>query len=51
MAFIYQEILRQATMLAFNDSFRALAISTAVLIPLTFLFRRRGAPSLPMEIH
>jgi DHA2 family multidrug resistance protein len=51
MAFIYQEILRQASMLAFNDSFRALAISTAVLIPLTLLFRRRGAPSLPMEIH
>ena len=51
MAFIYQEILRQANMLAFNDSFRTLAISTAVLIPLTFLFRRRGAPSLPMEIH
>jgi DHA2 family multidrug resistance protein len=51
MAFIYQEILRQASMLAFNDSFRALAISTAVLIPLTLLFRRRGASSLPMEVH
>ena len=51
MAFIYQEILRQASMLAFNDSFRALAISTAVLIPLTLLFRRRGAPSMPIEIH
>jgi DHA2 family multidrug resistance protein len=51
MAFIYKEILRQANMLAFNDSFRALAISTAVLIPLTLLFRRRGAPSLPTETH
>jgi len=51
MAFIYQEILRQASMLAFNDSFRALAISTAVLIPLTLLFRRRDSQSLPTEIH
>jgi DHA2 family multidrug resistance protein len=51
MAFIYQEIIRQASMLAFNDSFRALAISTAVLIPLTLLFRRRSAPSMPIEIH
>jgi DHA2 family multidrug resistance protein len=51
MAFIYQEIIRQASMLAFNDSFRALAISTAVLIPLTLLFRRRSTPSMPIEIH
>ena len=51
MAFIYQDILRQASMLAFNDSFRVLAIATAVLIPLTLIFRRRNAPSLPTEIH
>jgi DHA2 family multidrug resistance protein len=51
MAFIYQDILRQASMLAFNDSFRVLAIATAVLIPQTLIFRRRNAPSLPTEIH
>jgi DHA2 family multidrug resistance protein len=51
MAFIYQEILRQANMLAFNDSFRALAISTAVLIPLTLLFRRVSGTTIPTEIH
>jgi DHA2 family multidrug resistance protein len=51
MAFIYQDLLRQASMLAFNDSFRALAVATAVLIPLTLLFRRRGAHSLPVDLH
>jgi MFS transporter, DHA2 family, multidrug resistance protein len=39
-ALIYQEVIRQATMLAFNDAFRALAWVTAALIPLTFLLKR-----------
>jgi DHA2 family multidrug resistance protein len=41
LAFIYQEVLRQASMLAFNDAFYAFAASTAALIPLTFLLRKR----------
>lgn len=51
MAFIYQDILRQANMLAFNDSFRALAIATAFLVPLTLIFRRVSRPRVPTEIH
>jgi DHA2 family multidrug resistance protein len=51
MAFMYQELLRQASMLTFKDSFRVLAVATAVLIPLTLLFRRRVAPSPPVDIH
>jgi len=51
MAFIYRDLLRHASILAFNDSFRVLAIATAFLIPLTLLIRRRTTPSLPTEIH
>jgi DHA2 family multidrug resistance protein len=38
-ALIYQEVVRQATMLAFNDVFQDLAFVTAALIPLTFLLK------------
>jgi DHA2 family multidrug resistance protein len=43
LVFLYQEILRQASMLAFNDTFYLLAATTTALIPLTLLLRRRGA--------
>jgi DHA2 family multidrug resistance protein len=39
IAVIYQEILRQAEMMAFNDTFWLLAWVTAGLIPLILLFR------------
>jgi DHA2 family multidrug resistance protein len=47
LAFLYQEVLRQASMLSFNDAFYILAIATAILIPLALLLNRRsrGAPS------
>ena len=38
-ALIYQEIIRQASMLAFNDAFWILSWVTAGLVPLTFLLR------------
>lgn len=45
---MYREVVRQAGMLAFNDAFWLLAWATFLLIPLTFLFRKRstggGAP-------
>jgi DHA2 family multidrug resistance protein len=37
---MYQEVIRQATMLAFNDAFWVMAWLTACLIPLTFLLKR-----------
>lgn len=40
LAVIHQEILRQAEMMAFNDTFWLLACLTAALIPFTLLFRR-----------
>jgi DHA2 family multidrug resistance protein len=47
LAVIYQEILRQAEMMAFNDTFWLLAWLTAALIPFTLLFRRgKGDPSV-----
>jgi len=49
MAVTYREVLRQASMLAFNDTFWLLAIGTAVLVPLTLIFRRARAPAAPME--
>lgn len=39
-ALIYEEVFRQARMLAFNDAFRYLAFVTALLVPLTFLLKR-----------
>jgi MFS transporter, DHA2 family, multidrug resistance protein len=38
-ALIYGEVTRQASMLAFNDAFWALAWVTAALVPLTFLLK------------
>lgn len=41
LAAIQQEIARQATMIAYNNSFLAIALIMLVLIPFLLLFRRR----------
>jgi DHA2 family multidrug resistance protein len=46
-AFFYREVMRQAMMLAFNDTFWLLAWLTAIVIPLTLLFRGTAAKGLP----
>jgi DHA2 family multidrug resistance protein len=52
LAFLYQEVLRQANMLSFNDTFFCLSLATAALIPVTFLLRRgRGAASPAAGMH
>ena len=53
LAVIYQEVLRQASMLAFNDAFWVLAWITALLIPFTVLFRRpsEGAGGSAAGVH
>ncbi|MGD9339142.1 MAG: DHA2 family efflux MFS transporter permease subunit, partial [Syntrophobacterales bacterium] len=51
LALIYRELQRQASILAFNDTFWLLAFATALLIPLTLLLRRIAPTSLPTEIH
>jgi hypothetical protein len=52
LAFIYREVLRQASMLSFNDAFYALALATAVLVPLAFLLKKeRRAPPPVTGIH
>ncbi len=43
LAFLYQEVMRQANMLSFNDTFYLLSIGTAILIPLTFFLRKGRA--------
>jgi len=35
-------VLRQAHMLAFNDTFWLLALATAALVPLTIFFRQKS---------
>jgi DHA2 family multidrug resistance protein len=40
---IYREVLRQASMLSFNDTFGMLCAATAMLVPVTLLFRRGQA--------
>jgi hypothetical protein len=53
LAFLYQEVLRQASILSFNDTFYALSIATVILIPLTLLLRkgRSGAASSETGRH
>jgi len=43
LSVIYREVQRQAGMLAFNDTFWLLCIGTAMLVPVTLLFRRGSA--------
>jgi DHA2 family multidrug resistance protein len=51
LALIYRELQRQASILAFNDTFWLLACATAILIPLTFLFRRITNTNVSTEIQ
>ncbi|MCE5332998.1 MAG: DHA2 family efflux MFS transporter permease subunit [Desulfobacteraceae bacterium] len=53
LAYLYREVLRQASMLSFNDTFYLLSIATAILIPVTLLLRRgrRGAPPPETPMH
>jgi DHA2 family multidrug resistance protein len=51
IALIYQEILRQAEMMAFNDTFWLLAWLTAALVPLTLLFRVRKDDQQVSGLH
>ena len=49
LSVVYREVLRQASMLAFNDTFWLLAIITAVLVFFTPIFKRPKRAALPME--
>jgi DHA2 family multidrug resistance protein len=54
LAMIYQEVQRQASMLAFNDIFWLFAWLTAILAPLTFLMKRpkrTAAPDAVTALH
>jgi DHA2 family multidrug resistance protein len=51
LAFIYREVLRQASILAFNDTFWILACMTAAVVPLVLLFRKGKAAVPPGAAH
>lgn len=52
LMFVYQEVMRQASMLSFNDTFYILSIATFSLIPVTFLLRRgKGGPPPDAGMH
>ncbi len=48
LAIVYREVLRQAGMLAFNDTFWLLAVATIALVALTPLFKRPKRPAAPV---
>ena len=48
LSLLYQEVLRQAAMLSFNDTFWLLAVMTACVVPLTFLFKKAQVDSKPV---
>jgi MFS transporter, DHA2 family, multidrug resistance protein len=47
---IYRELLRQASMLSFNDAFRIVSIIMICVLPLVFLMRR-GKPGISPGMH
>jgi DHA2 family multidrug resistance protein len=51
LAAVYQEVLRQASMLAFNDSFLLLSWITALLLPLTLLMKKPEGPTTLGMVH
>jgi DHA2 family multidrug resistance protein len=51
LAAVYQEVLRQANMLAFNDSFWLLSWLTALLLPLTLLMKKPKGPVKLGAVH
>jgi DHA2 family multidrug resistance protein len=51
LAMIYKEVVRQANMLAFNDTFWLLACLTALLVPLTLFFGRGIQAGPPGRVH
>jgi DHA2 family multidrug resistance protein len=51
LAAVYQEVLRQASMMAFNDSFLFLGWITALLLPLTLLMKKPEGPATPGMVH
>ena len=51
LAAVYQEVLRQASMLAFNDSFWILSGITALLLPLALLLKKPEGPAHLGAVH
>jgi MFS transporter, DHA2 family, multidrug resistance protein len=47
---IYRELLRQASMLSFNDAFRIVSIIMICVLPLVF-FMKRGKPGISPGMH
>jgi MFS transporter, DHA2 family, multidrug resistance protein len=47
---IYRELLRQASMLSFNDAFRIVSIIMICVLPLVF-FMKRGKPDISPGMH
>jgi DHA2 family multidrug resistance protein len=51
LARIYQELVRQATMLGFNDAFFVLSVMMACVLPLLLLLRRPAHQTSPVSGH
>ena len=51
LATFYQELQRQATLLAYVDAFRLIALVCVLCIPLVLLFRRVGTTAGPVAAH
>jgi DHA2 family multidrug resistance protein len=48
---IYGELVRQATMMGFNDAFYILSVMMACVLPLLFLLRRPAHQTEPVSVH
>ena len=51
LSVVYRQVQQQALTLAFLDAIKALAIATALMLPLLFLTRRPGAQGAPAGGH
>jgi DHA2 family multidrug resistance protein len=48
---IYGELVRQATMMGFNDAFYILSVMMACVLPLLLLLRRPAHQTAPVSGH
>ena len=51
LALLDQQVMRQASMLSYNDAWMLLLISFLVVSPAIFLLRKPGATSAPVDTH
>ena len=51
LSLVYDQLLKQASMLAFNDSFYILSVIMILILPFVLLMKKAKESSLPLSVH